>query len=139
MTQPLETRGDCAVDWSKFATQEFNQVTAPPTPEDFVPLNQSEPTLASDDFIPYQPLEDDETEGEVLIGMGLYDTPEKTMLNLHQNGSSLLGSSFEYPEPTGKGLKLEAAWEPPAMEDDDEDDQDGEEDANGEDQEEDES
>ena len=138
MTQSLETAQECPGDWNKFVTHGFNQVTAPPTPEDFIPLNQPEPTLASDESIPYQPLEDEEADGEVLIGMGLYDTPEKTILNMNQNGSSLFGSSFDYPEPTGKGLKLEAAWEPPAM-DDDEDDQDGEEDANGEDQEDDES
>lgn len=85
-----------------------------------------------------------EEEGEILYGMGLYDAPEKPLvmrdadtaqqqLGYHRYTiASLLGSyhahaypSASYPEPTGKGLKLEDAWEPPASDDgDDGDDED---------------
>ncbi|KAB5563198.1 hypothetical protein GE09DRAFT_773635 [Coniochaeta sp. 2T2.1] len=121
--------------WNSFASRGFNSTTAPPTPEDFVQAPQAEPRLQSEESIPYQPLEgEEEDKGEILYGMGLYDTPEKpinTQLEYHRSAiSSLLGSTFTYPEPTGKGLKLEDAWEPPASEDEgsqegDDDDADG--------------
>jgi hypothetical protein len=94
-----------------------------------------EPKLQSEESIPYQPLEcgNEEENGEILYGMGLYDTPEKQVdaqLDYHRSAiSSLLGSTFTYPEQTGKGLKLEDAWEPPASED--EGSQEGEDDADG--------
>ncbi len=54
-------------------------------------------------------------------GMGLYDAPEKSQLEYHRSAViSLLGPAGSSPEPTGKGLKLEDAWDPPALEDDDE-------------------
>lgn len=121
--------------WDSFASHGFNPHTAPPTPEDFVQAAQAQPRLQSEDSIPYQPLEgQEEDKGEILYGMGLYDTPEKAdvpSLDYHQSAiSSLLGSTITCPEPTGKGLKLEDAWEPAASEDEssqdgDDDDADG--------------
>lgn len=131
-----EAAAPSAVDsWNSFALRGFHSGTAPPTPEDFTQAPQAEPRLQSEESIPYQPLENEaDDEGEILYGMGLYDTPEKPVdahLQYHRSAiSSLLGSSFTCPEPTGKGLKLEDAWEPPAS--DDEGSQQGEdEDAEG--------
>lgn len=127
-------------EWDSFAAHGFNRCTAPPTPQDYAQAPQSEPRLQSEDSIPYEPLEDDdESNGEILYGLGLYDAPEKQVADPHVDYhrsvvSSLLGGTYTYPEPTGKGLKLEAAWEPPAS--DDEGSQDGSDDAEGEDQDE---
>ncbi|KAK3359978.1 hypothetical protein B0T25DRAFT_534368 [Lasiosphaeria hispida] len=130
-----------ALDWNPFTVHgSYDRSTAPPTPEDFDQAPRAVTKVANDeDLIPYQPLEDDEeSEGEILYGMGLYDMPDKSdgsLLDLHRSTVfSLLGSTGPYPEPTGKGLKLEDAWEPPASDDSDSDD-DGDEDADGEDQE----
>lgn len=117
--------------WNSFASHGFTSSTAPPTPEDFAQAPQTEPRLQSEESIPYHPLEGEEDDkGEILYGMGLYDTPEKPVdahLEYHRSTiSSLLGSSFTCPEPTGKGLKLEDAWEPPAS--DDEGSQEGDDD-----------
>ncbi|KAJ2906637.1 hypothetical protein MKZ38_000892 [Zalerion maritima] len=118
------------IDWNTFAAQGFDNVM-PPTPESFPPMPQPEPAVTSEDYIPYSPLEeDDEEEGEILVGMGLYDTPEKDFLdtgldNYHTTTSHLLGAT------RGKGLKLLEAWQPPASDDEDEDedeDDDGTED-----------
>jgi hypothetical protein len=82
--------------------------------------------------VPYQPLEEPaEEEGEILVGMGLYDTPEKhdedpQLNNYRSTVSSLLGSSFRPMEPRGKGLKLEETWEPPKSDDEDEENEDAE-------------
>ncbi|KAH8891343.1 hypothetical protein GQ53DRAFT_154060 [Thozetella sp. PMI_491] len=85
-------------------------------------------------------LEDDEADGEILYGMGLYDTPENPQLDYHRSTVlSLLGPADSADEPTGKGLKLEDAWDPPALDDDDEekdDDDEGSDDAEGEEQDE---
>lgn len=100
-------------------------VTAPPTPEDPPKAQQPEPVVVKQEPLPYSPPEvkdevEEEDEGDILIGLGLYDPPEKL---------GLLGASFE---PTGKGLKLEDAWEPPVTDDDeDDDDDDDEEDGEG--------
>ncbi|KAK0615962.1 hypothetical protein B0T17DRAFT_496893 [Bombardia bombarda] len=122
-----------ALDWKSFATYD-NFDTAPPTPEDLQQFQQPGTKLATEDSIPYQPLEDDESDGEILYGMGLYDAPDKSAddsrLDLHRSTIfSLLGGGGAYPEPTGKGLKLEDAWEPPASDDEDgsnDSDEDGE-------------
>ncbi len=64
-----------------------------------------------------------------MIGMGLYDTPEKysedpQLDNYRTTVSSLLGSTFRPRESTGKGLTLEQAWEPPKSDDEDDEDAD---------------
>lgn len=114
------------VSWSNMpATGYTHNVTAPATPEDPPKAQQPEPVVVKQEPMSYSPpelLEDDEEEGDILIGLGLYDPPEKL---------GFLNASFE---PTGKGLKLEDAWEPPASEDEDEDEdeEDGEGDAESE-------
>lgn len=120
------------VDWNAFIMQGFNSTT-PPTPEAF-PQAELSQLAVSEESIPYQALEDSEDEGEILVGMGLYDTPDKyeddpQLNNYRSTVSSLLGSSFRRPEPCGKGLKLEETWEPPKSdeeegEEDDEQDED---------------
>lgn len=127
-------------DWNNFAATGFENGTAPPTPENFLPIQHPEPTFTPEESIPYHPLSDDEPEGEELIGMGLYDTPDHSKTSLsdpqldnYRMMSSLLGSTCRRPEPAGKGLKLEETWQPPCEKDDDEDE---EEDGEGEDEEE---
>jgi len=129
-------------DWNNFAIHGFEKsTTAPPTPENFLPIQHPDPSFPAEESIPYHPLADDEPEGEELIGMGLYDTPEvaKTpSLDPHLDNyrslmmSQLAGSRYQRPESAGKGLKLEETWTPPS-EDEDEDEDDDERDGEGED------
>ncbi|KAF7881922.1 uncharacterized protein EAF02_006610 [Botrytis sinoallii] len=128
-------------DWNNFAANGFEDGTAPPTPDNFLPIQHPEPTFTPEESIPYHPLSDDKPEGEELIGMGLYDTPDHSKMtlsdpqldNYRMMSSHLLGNSYRRPEGAGKGLKLEETWQPPAEKDDDKDD---EEDGEGEDEEE---
>jgi hypothetical protein len=74
-------------------------------------------------------MEEKEEEGEILVGMGLYDTSEKyeedpQLNNYRSTVTSLLGSTFRHNEPTGKGLTLEQAWEPPKSDDGDDEAED---------------
>jgi len=137
LPQPSQMAGpDASDEWGSFVKHGFNRCTAPPTPESYHATEQLEPKVPTEDSIQYQRLEDDESEGEILIGMGLYDPPEKevtdpTLESYRTSVAHLLGSAYAYPEPTGKGLKLEDAWEPPEI-DDEEDDEDS--DAKGEEQ-----
>ncbi|KAI9158701.1 hypothetical protein HJFPF1_06699 [Paramyrothecium foliicola] len=117
-------------DWNAFILHGFNN-TSPPTPDSFLPPHQLQPTVTTVSQ-GYQDLEEPEEEGEILVGMGLYDPPEKYHEDPHLNNyrstvSSLLGSTFRPKEPQGKGLKLEETWEPPKS--DDEDDGEDAEDA----------
>jgi len=153
---PLSQAMDDTSAWeSQLASSAmFNRQTAPPTPEDFAcslgpnpameASGQQQPTKADAGQQAYQPLiyddkDEDEPEGEILYGMGLYDAPDHNKEStLHQSVVlSLLGGTREQKEDvdTGKGLglKLEDAWEPPASEDEDEEegeneDEDGEDD-----------
>lgn len=110
------------VSWTNIPSTGYSQnMTAPPTPEEPTKIPQAEPVVVKHEATPYMTPEEvnpeDEEKGDILIGLGLYDPPEK----LH---GGLLGSSFE---PTGKGLKLEDAWEPPVEEEEEEDDAESEE------------
>lgn len=105
------------VSWNGMPSTTYNHnVSAPPTPEEPTNLQYPGAVVVKQDEALYSATPEvkveDEDEGDILIGLGLYDPPEK----LH---GSLLGASFE---PTGRGLKLEDAWEPPAEEDDSEED-----------------
>ena len=131
-------------DWNNFAVNGFeNSSTAPPTPENFLPMQHPEPTFPAEESIPYHPLSESD-DGEELIGMGLYDTPEpaKTLSSDPQldNYRSLMMSHLlgvgRRVEPTGKGLKLEETWIPPPSDDEEEEDDD-EQDGEGESDEED--
>lgn len=108
--------------------------TTPPTPDSFVCLPQSEPTV-SEDTVPFESLDknEDEEEGEVLVGMGLYDTSDKyeedpQLNNYRSTAGSLLGASYQRKEPTGKGLKLEETWVPPQSDDSGDDEDEGSDD-----------
>jgi hypothetical protein len=127
-------------DWDNFAANGFDTSTAPPTPVNLLPIQQPDPSFEAEEAIPYHPLEDTEP-GEVLVGMGLYDAPEKSpeadpQLDNYRAlmMSQLLGTPYrkqELPTATGKGLKLEETWNPPPSddeEDDDEEDDDEEDD-----------
>lgn len=115
-------------DWNTFIMHGFNS-TSPPTPEAFPAAELSQPAVP-EESIPYQALEEStEEEGEILVGMGLYDAPEKyeedpQLNNYRSTVSSLLGSTFRSYEPKGKGLKLEETWEPPKSDDEEEDEDD---------------
>ncbi len=131
-------------DWDNFVANGFDSSTAPPTPENFLPIQRPDPSFEAEEAIPYHPLEDSEP-GEVLVGMGLYDAPEKSPDSDPQLDnyralmmSQLLGTPYrkqEAPAATGKGLKLEETWNPPPSDDGEDDDEDGdgenEEDADG--------
>jgi hypothetical protein len=121
-----------AMEWDAFATNGFNTCTAPPTPETYQQVDQAEPILPAEESIPYQALDEPEEEGEILVGMGLYDekTDEDPELDHYRTSTSdLLGSTYR----KGAGLKLEEAWEPPkeddesSNEDEDEEEEDAEE------------
>ncbi|KAH8161742.1 hypothetical protein CIB48_g6518 [Xylaria polymorpha] len=119
-------------DWHTYSPQELQSCTAPPTPDECLGLQQIQ-AVPSEESIPFQPLdepENEEEEGEILVGMGLYDLPSKAdtdpeLDHYRMTTSQLLGTTYR----SGKGWKLEEAWEPPAT-----DDEDAEEDADDEDQ-----
>ncbi|KAI0201272.1 hypothetical protein F4808DRAFT_132669 [Astrocystis sublimbata] len=114
--------------WHSYSPQEPDSCTAPPTPNECLGSQQVH-AVPSEDVIPFQPLEEsdnEEDEGEILVGMGLYDLPSKTntdpeLGHYRMTTSQLLGTTYR----SGKGWKLEEAWEPPAT--DDEEDAEGEE------------
>lgn len=121
-----QMQGSNNLDWNNFIMHGFNK-TSPPTPETFLQAPQQQQ-------VPLQ--EPAEEEGEILVGMGLYDTPDKhdadpQLNNYRSTVTSLLGSTFRPAEPVGKGLKLEETWEPPKSDDEDDEDDDGQ-DAEGE-------
>ncbi|KAJ2968671.1 hypothetical protein NQ176_g9066 [Zarea fungicola] len=125
------------LDWNTFIMHGFNK-TSPPTPEAFLQLPHHQPAPAQERQADYAQVEaDEEEEGEILVGMGLYDTPDKhtedpQLSNYRSTVTSLLGSTFRQPEARGKGLKLEETWEPPKSDDEeDEDDAEGEDEAAG--------
>lgn len=131
-TGDMDTSMYSHLDWSNFAANGFECSTAPPTPDNFLPIQHPDPAFPPEESIPYHSLSDSESEGEELIGMGLYDSPEITKIpssdpqldNYRASMmSQLLGSGYRKAEPTGKGLKLEDAWNPPTSDDE----EDGEE------------
>nr|CAC28680.1 hypothetical protein [Neurospora crassa] len=120
--------------WTSYAPSSsgLDTYTAPPTPNNFeLPEQFTNTKVASEEPVSYEAPEDDESDGEILYGMGLYDPPEThepADMDFHQSTvSSLLGNAAAYEKPSGKGLKLEDAWEPPAS-DDEEDNEEQEDD-----------
>ncbi|EKD19855.1 hypothetical protein MBM_01807 [Drepanopeziza brunnea f. sp. 'multigermtubi' MB_m1] len=124
-------------DWNNFASHAFeNSSTTPPTPEDFLPTQHPESTFPATESIPYHSLSlsEPDSDGEELIGMGLYDAPEviKTPLpndlncyrGLMMNGCT--ETCARIVAPTGKGLKLEESYVPPPSDEEEDGDQDGE-------------
>ncbi|OTB05840.1 hypothetical protein M426DRAFT_125847 [Hypoxylon sp. CI-4A] len=119
-TEPFPSfTNQAPLNWDGFAAQGFNVCTAPPTPDEFQPSQQPQPMVPSEESIPYQPLEEPEEEGEILVGMGLYDPPktetDPALDNYRTTTSQLLGTTYR----RGQGWKLEEAWEPPASDDED--------------------
>ncbi|MCJ1247359.1 hypothetical protein MMC30_004573 [Trapelia coarctata] len=116
-----------------FATQSwaeslsaFPSYTAPPTP-DYLPMQHpadiwqgvettEKPALAK-------------SQSKELVGMGLYDTPDRTSFSLDSLADSRTGRPGAYPhhESLGKGLKLEETWQPPEDEEDEEEEDEEEE------------
>jgi hypothetical protein len=120
-----------SADWQNYIMHGMN-TTTPPTPDS---LMQPEPALPAmpQESPAFQTLDEPEDDGEVLVGMGLYDAPEKMnedpqLDNYRSTVCSLLGSRFRPSEPQGKGLKLEETWSPPSKSDDGEDDEEDAED-----------
>ncbi|CAG8977298.1 hypothetical protein HYALB_00012583 [Hymenoscyphus albidus] len=125
-------------EWNGFVANSFESSTAPPTPDNFLPNQHPEPSFPSEESIPYQSLDDDESRDD-LVGLGLYDTPEAAkspepdpQLDNYRMMNQLLEFNYRRPEPAGKGLKLEEGWTPPSDDEKDDDEADGE----GEDEEE---
>jgi len=124
-------------DWHNFTANGFDRSTGPPTPENFLPIQHPSPSFPEEDSIPYHPLSEasEEEEGEILCGLGLYDTPDvlksvpsDPQLDNYRSSvmSQLLGSVYG-KEPVGKGLKLEETWNPPTTDDEDDEDDENEE------------
>ena len=142
MHSQINTGSSTASEWNSFATHGFK--SAPRTPPDNNYFSAAEPAQAripsEGSIVACQEQDDEQQEGEILVGMGLYDPPEKeimdpTLQSYRSSVAQLLGAAYTYPEPTGKGLKLEDAWEPPEnLDDEDDDDNDEDRDAEGEDQ-----
>ncbi|KAK8002492.1 hypothetical protein PG990_000246 [Apiospora arundinis] len=119
--------GQSTFTWDTSSSAGYNASATPPTPETFQPVSQPEPAMPVEEPVVYQPEEESEEEGEILIGMGLYDAPDKSDMDpqldhYRTSTSSLLGSTYR----KGAGLKLEEAWEPPK--EDEEEDAESEED-----------
>ncbi|KAL2212199.1 hypothetical protein CC79DRAFT_1364481 [Sarocladium strictum] len=114
-------------DWQAYIMQGMN-TTTPPTPESLIQPEPSLPPMPQESPA-FQTLDEPEDDGEVLVGMGLYDAPEKLnedpqLDNYRSTVCSLLGSRFRPSEPQGKGLKLEETWAPPPKSDDEDEDED---------------
>ena len=121
------SQSSAASEWRSFVEHGFDK-TFPPTPEN-VPQMQVKPAVQSEEPAPYEPLAESEDDGEILVGMGLYDTPDKHeadpgLNNYRSTLSSLFGGGApNVPGQGGKGLKLEETWQPPESDDEDEDEE----------------
>ncbi|MCJ1393553.1 hypothetical protein MMC18_006428 [Xylographa bjoerkii] len=97
----------------------FPSYTAPPTP-DFLPI-QNPSDMWQGATTAAQPRLTKPRSKE-LVGMGLYDTPDRDSFSLDSATESHVGSFIADPhhESLGKGLKLEETWQPPSEEEEDE-------------------
>lgn len=132
-------------DTASSASSEYAYAIRAPRTPPMCTLN-SEP--AAVEVVSVSETAEDEADGEILVGMGLYDPPSKSfesfesfdnfdsLQSYRSSVAQMLGASYDIPSamatPTGKGLKLEDSWEPPENMDD-EDEDDDERDAEGED------
>ena len=116
-----------------FATQSwaeslsaFPSYTAPPTP-DYLPIQNPSDMWQGVDTTKGPGLV--KSRSKELVGMGLYDTPDRTSFALDSLADSHRGSFAVHPhhESVGKGLKLEETWQPPEEEEDDEEEEEKEE------------
>ena len=126
-------------DWHNYTANGFDRSAGPPTPENFLPIQHPSPSFPEEEAIPYHPLSEaeEEEEGEILCGLGLYDSPDvlksvpsdPQLDNYRSSVMSQLLEPLYGKEPVGKGLKLEETWNPPTS--DDEEDEDEEADGDG--------
>ncbi|KAI1815013.1 hypothetical protein GGS20DRAFT_368054 [Poronia punctata] len=130
--QPSRVHGQSSVSPNQVSQNNWNTYGSPPTPDKLPALQPR--SVPSEESIRYEPLErpEEEEEGQILVGLGLYDTPSKEdtdpgLDHYRTTTSQLLNTTYR----TGKGWKLEEPWEPTNVEGGDSDD-----DANGDDQEE---
>lgn len=115
------------MEWSPLAlSQRSTSVESnPPTPSGFA-TQQLQPAVPEPAF---QVVEEPEEEGEVLVGLGLYDTPGKYIEEASYtfNDSSGLGMPMLPGERTSQHLKLAEGWTPPNVPDNEEEEEEEEE------------
>ncbi|KAI1007300.1 hypothetical protein K3495_g920 [Podosphaera aphanis] len=99
-------------EWDNLKMQEFDNLITSirPTQDSTMPLQVCTP-VPSNDTTSCQTSLPNETDGEELFGMGLYDSPELSE-------SPFSRQFYNYPSSAmvpscGKGLKLEETWNPP--------------------------
>ncbi|MCJ1290774.1 hypothetical protein MMC34_002316 [Xylographa carneopallida] len=107
----------------------FPTYTAPPTP-DFLPIQNPSDTWQGAPLAAVPPCLTKPRSKE-LVGMGLYDTPDRHSFSLDSAPDIHMGSFSADPhhESLGKGLKLEETWQPPAEEEEDDDNEEEEADS----------
>ena len=109
--------------WSQ-GSSDFGTVVQPPTP-DFLPIQY--PVDPPPELEHASPIS--KKRSKELIGMGLYDDPDR---DIHTNlditdTSALKQFASPYQVSMGKGLKLEETWQPPNSQEETEDDGEEEE------------
>ena len=119
----------------------MNASTTPPTPETFPMQDQFQTQFINDSSSSFLlDTDNQEDDGEVLVGLGLYSSPDKAvpkpvvderLADMYRRAGVQLDNTDE--KTAGKGLKLEDSWAPPA--EDDEENDDNDDDADGEDEE----
>lgn len=121
MQDPLSTDGPLPTSQIADLGQESipspDELTAPPTPDVF-PSQHFETNSELRPEVPAKSV----SQGDELIGMGLYDEPETISME-----NSLLGGTNAYQEITGKGLKLEETFSPAPDKDEDEEEEEEDE------------
>ena len=106
----------------------FPTYTAPPTP-DFLPIQNP-----SDMWQGAVASRLTKPRSKELVGMGLYDSPDRHSFSLdsapdsHGGGDGSCCAADPQHEALGKGLKLEETWQPPAEEEEEEEEEDDGED-----------
>jgi hypothetical protein len=104
---------------------------APSPPPGFLPIQHPSDLWQSDDADRTGDLDLPElprSNSKELVGMGLYDHPDRPSQSLNSLAGGLLGGCTADPhrESMGKGLKLEETWEPPEEDKSSDEDEDGE-------------
>ncbi|KAI9678608.1 MAG: hypothetical protein M1817_005665 [Caeruleum heppii] len=108
---------DPRAQWSCYAPVPDDISSAPLFSDDFLPIQHPEPVKTTDPQRPFSSSQPQPEKGE-LIGMGLYDAPEREPtpdpeLQLYrQQLHGLFGASASTNAVAGRGLKLEETWTP---------------------------
>ncbi|KAH0493863.1 hypothetical protein TgHK011_000509 [Trichoderma gracile] len=125
---PSPMMRDGSMDWSPLTlSQRSTSVESnPPTPCGFA-TQQLQPAAPEPAF---QVVDEPEEEGEVLVGLGLYDTPGKYVdeSSYTFNTFSELGMPMLPRQHTSQHLKLAEGWTPPIVPDNEEEQDDDDED-----------